>query len=55
MWEIDSLIGTWQAVMLAAEERPAWHMGDRLAVATKHGRETRKLQVDGSAAGLRGI
>jgi hypothetical protein len=55
MWEIDSLIGTWQAAVLAAEERPAWRMSDRLAAATKHGRETRMLQVDGGAAGLRGI
>jgi hypothetical protein len=55
MWEIDSLTGTWQAAMLAAEERPAWRMGDRLAAATTHGRDTQKLQVDGGAAGLRGI
>jgi hypothetical protein len=55
MWEIDSLIGTWQAAVLAAKERPAWRMSDRLAAATKHGRETRMLQVDGGATGLRGI
>jgi hypothetical protein len=47
MWEIDSLTGTWQAAVLAVEERPAWRMSDRLAAATKHGRETWKLQVDG--------
>jgi hypothetical protein len=52
MWEIDSLTGTWQAAVLAAEERSAWRMSDRLAAATKHGRETRKLQDEEQQAVL---
>lgn len=36
--------------MLVAEERSAWCIGEMLAATTKHGRQARKLQVDGAVA-----
>jgi hypothetical protein len=31
--------GTWQTAVHVAEERAAWHTGERIVVATQHGRE----------------